>query len=331
MYPINTKLEKRFFNGKWCPGTVISGPYQFDDEMPVTARWEIAFDDGDREFLSTDELQCCHIGHRPTCVNNSTPTVETVAEDDDDDIPYSSPMDDTPLGQRPEEMFPDKDEDLPPRLREPRPYNGYMLECNDDKKTFRFSVNHKKRKSKLLLLHGMTHGGLCYMRSVVPPMPMTEGKVEMSLDTGNKAMISMVEDHPKNSHRHEMKLHALSAKAERLLWHQRLAHCGDKQLCLAHMFSDGVPEITCGKDSALDSCLVCLAANMKSRNRGDGEMRAATEPGQGLSLDFSFAGQHSKNTTNPEQMQINDYMGIHGETCYLLLYDHVTERPDGAC
>jgi len=97
------------------------------------------------------------------------------------------------------------------------------------------------------------------------------------------------------------------------------------------MFSDGVPEIRLGKDSALDSCPVCLAANMKSRNRSDGETRTATEPGQGLSLDFSFAGQHSKNATNPEQMRINDYMGIHGEMCYLLLYDHAAERLDGVC
>jgi len=97
------------------------------------------------------------------------------------------------------------------------------------------------------------------------------------------------------------------------------------------MFSDKVPEMRLGKDSALDSCPVCLAANMKSRNRGDGETRAATEPGQGLSTDFLFAGQHSKNATNPEQMRVNDYMGIHGETCHLLLYDHATERLDGAC
>mgnify|MGYP007080233602 CR=1 FL=1 len=177
-------------------------------------------------------------------------------------------------------------------------YNGYTLECNDDKKTFQCTVNHKKRKSGSLLLLGLTRGGLCYTRSVVPPMPTTEGTAEMSLDAADKAAISMVEDHPKNSHQHELKLHALSAKAERLLWHQRLAHCGDEQLCRAHMFSDGVPEIRLGKDSALDSCPVCLAANMKSRNRGDGETRTATEPGQGLSLDFLFAGQHSKNATN---------------------------------
>jgi len=36
MYPHGTKLEKHFNNGRWYPGTVISGPYQFDDEMPVT-------------------------------------------------------------------------------------------------------------------------------------------------------------------------------------------------------------------------------------------------------------------------------------------------------
>jgi len=60
---------------------------------------------------------------------------------------------------------------------------------------------------------------------------MTEGTAEMSLDAADKAAISMVEDHPKNSHQHELKLHALSAKAERLLWHQGLAHCGDEQLC----------------------------------------------------------------------------------------------------
>jgi len=135
----------------------------------------------------------------------------------------------------------------------------------------------------------------------------------------------MVEDHPKNSHWHELRLLALSAKAERLPWHQRLAHCGDEQFSGAHMFGDGVPVTRLGKDSALDSCPVCLAANMKSRNRGDGETRTATKPGQSLSLDFLFAGQHWKNATNPEQMRIKDYMGIHGETCHLLLCDHTTE------
>jgi len=210
-------------------------------------------------------------------------------------------------------------------------HNGHTLECVNDKKTFQFAVNDKKRKSGSLLLFGTTRGGLCYAQSAVPPMPATEGATEMSLDAADKAAVLMVKDHPKNSHQHELKLHVLSAKAERLLWHQRLAHCGDEQLCRAHMFSDGVPEMRLGKDSALDSCPVCLAANMKSRNRGDGETWTAAEPGQGLSLDFLFAGQHSKDATNPEQMRINDCMGVHGETCCLLLHNQATERLDGVC
>jgi len=124
MYPHGTKLKKRFNNGRWYPGTVVSGPYQFDDEMPVTPRWEIVIDDGDRAFLMVDELQYCQISHRPTHADHLTPTVETVTKDNDDDTPYSSPMDDMPLDQRPEIMFPDKDEDLPPHLREPRPYGA---------------------------------------------------------------------------------------------------------------------------------------------------------------------------------------------------------------
>jgi len=136
-------------------------------------------------------------------------------------------------------------------------------------------------------------------------MPTTEGTAEMSLGAVDKAASSMVEDHLKNSHQHELKLHTLSAKAERLLRHQRLAHCGNEQLCRAHMFSDRVPEIRLGKDSALDSCPVCLAANMKSRNRGDGETRTATEPGQGLSLDFFVCGstfeECHKSGTNANQ------------------------------
>jgi len=65
-----------------------------------------------------------------------------------------------------------------------------------------------------LQLFGKTRGGSCYTRPAVPPMPMTEGTAEMSLDAADKAAISMAEDRPKNSHRHEMKLHTLSAKAE---------------------------------------------------------------------------------------------------------------------
>jgi len=96
-------------------------------------------------------------------------------------------------------------------------YNGYAVECNDDKKTFHFSVNHKKCKSGSLLYSGRlevvhaTRGLRC---------PQCLRLKALRRCFWMLPTISMVEDHPKNSHQHELKLHALSAKAERLLWHQ---------------------------------------------------------------------------------------------------------------
>jgi len=35
--PIGTTLEKRFRNGLWYPGTVKSGPFQFNDDAEIIA------------------------------------------------------------------------------------------------------------------------------------------------------------------------------------------------------------------------------------------------------------------------------------------------------
>jgi len=90
------------------------------------------------------------------------------------------------------------------------PATAHDPESEDDDTEARdqilLAVNHKKRKSKLLLLHGTTRGGMCYTRSAVPPMPMTEDTAEISLDVANKTAILMIEDHPTNSYRHELKL-----------------------------------------------------------------------------------------------------------------------------
>jgi len=210
-------------------------------------------------------------------------------------------------------------------------YSGYQVETNSEESTFKYSLKHKLRKSQNLSLTGTVVGGLLYTKSALPPMPLSDSTKEMSLEQADKAGISMIEDHPLNSPSHELKLHQLSARQERLLWHQRLGHCGDEQLSKAHEYCDGVPKISSKAKSVVDECHVCIAANMKARERGDGITRTATISGQGLSIDFSFAGQHSKNALNPERMRINDYMGLNGETCYLLLYDHATERLSGVC
>jgi len=52
-------------------------------------------------------------------------------------------------------------------------YNGYTLECNDDKKTFQFMVNHKKRKSGSLHLFGTTRGGLYKYKYKTLPSSVT--------------------------------------------------------------------------------------------------------------------------------------------------------------
>jgi len=58
----------------------------------------VVYDNGDHEFLMTNELQFCHIVYPPPHIDNSTTTVETVAEGDNDP-PYLSPMDDALLDQ----------------------------------------------------------------------------------------------------------------------------------------------------------------------------------------------------------------------------------------
>jgi hypothetical protein len=66
---------------------------------------------------------------------------------------------------------------------------------------------------------------------------------------------------------------------------------------------------------------VCLAAKMKYRVRGSKSTRKATQPFQGFSIDFAFAGQRSKDKNNAV-----DFVGYGGKTCYILLADHFTEK-----
>ena len=209
-------------------------------------------------------------------------------------------------------------------------HNGYTIDCRKEDDSFKFTAKHKLRNSEAIHVCGETINGLCYTKPAIVPKPQAEDNASLTLEEADKKGVSATENHRNNSVGHELMVHKLSVKQERLLWHQRLGHCGSEQLCRAHMFCDGVPKIS-PKTSVVDNCPVCLAANMRARDRGDGDTRTATVAGQGLSIDFSFAGQTSKNSTDPDRMRINDYMGLHGETCYLLVYDHATERLEGVC
>jgi hypothetical protein len=85
-----------------------------------------------------------------------------------------------------------------------------------------------------------------------------------------------------------------------------------------------VPKFTSTHD-AMVNCPVCLAAKMKYRARGSESTRKATRPFQGFSIDFAFAGQRSKD----KNTAVN-FVGCGGETSYILLAEHFTEKSCGA-
>jgi hypothetical protein len=68
-----------------------------------------------------------------------------------------------------------------------------------------------------------------------------------------------------------------------------------------------------------------LAAKIKHCTRGTDTTRRVTRPFQGFSIDFAFAGQRSKDKNTAV-----DLVGYGGETCYVLLVDHFTEKLYGA-
>ena len=109
-------------------------------------------------------------------------------------------------------------------------------------------------------------------------------------------------------------VNVIKAKTERLLWHQRLGHLNNHQLANAHKFVDGVPQFLGKHDDILDSCPVCIEAKLTKRGPGDGTTRVATQPYQGLSVDFAFSG-----TIGKDKSRRKDIVGFNGENCYILI------------
>jgi hypothetical protein len=115
----------------------------------------------------------------------------------------------------------------------------------------------------------------------------------------------------------DFSLMTLSGTGLKLLWHQRLGDCTDEKLANAHKFADGVPKFTSTHD-IMENCPVYLAAKMKYRARGTETTRKAVRPFQGFFIDFAFAGQRSK-----DKNAAVDFVGYGGETCYVLIVDHL--------
>jgi hypothetical protein len=85
----------------------------------------------------------------------------------------------------------------------------------------------------------------------------------------------------------------LSERATRVLWHQRLRHIYMRRLSGLHKYVDDIPAIKLPPD--IEGCDTCWTCKLRNASRGTGDTRKdATVPGKGISLDFGFIVQRSK-------------------------------------
>jgi hypothetical protein len=111
----------------------------------------------------------------------------------------------------------------------------------------------------------------------------------------------------------------LSERATRVFWHQRLRHVHIRRLAGLHKHVDGIPAIKLPPD--IEGCDTCWSCKLRNAARGTGNTRKdATVPGQGILLDFGFIVQRSKDIARYEK-----FLGLNGESAYLLLADHHTD------
>ena len=69
---------------------------------------------------------------------------------------------------------------------------------------------------------------------------------------------------------------------------------------------------------------MCLESKLRKSPPGKNSTMRATQCNQGLSIDFGFMVQKSRDSARQ-----NSLVGLNGETCYVLLTDHVSGRAHG--
>lgn len=122
----------------------------------------------------------------------------------------------------------------------------------------------------------------------------------------------------------EFYINSLNRDALTLLWHNRLCHLNWRRLSDAHKYIKGVPKLPRVDETI--NCPACLKAKLRHANRPTTSSMKATHRNQGISLDFGFMVQKSKN-----QKRYDTLKGIDGETCYVLITDHFSGQIDVGC
>eukprot|EP00957_Ditylum_brightwellii_P211231 15365923-Ditylum_brightwellii.AAC.1 len=101
------------------------------------------------------------------------------------------------------------------------------------------------------------------------------------------------------------------------IWHQHLCHTHN--VSNLHHYVDGIPKIKNPTD--IDKCDTCLTCKMRKCAKGYGDMRKdAVMVGKGLSLDWGFMVQKSKNQERTQKLT-----SIDGSQSYLLVVDRYSD------
>lgn len=114
---------------------------------------------------------------------------------------------------------------------------------------------------------------------------------------------------------YKLAMRGLTRDQQRILWHQRLNHLHSRRVSVQHKYAVGIPKVSIAGE--LEKCSICLHAKLRKAARSQDTSRRATTCFQGLSVDFGFIVQGSKNTARTKRLT-----GINGETCYCLIVDH---------
>jgi Reverse transcriptase (RNA-dependent DNA polymerase)/GAG-pre-integrase domain len=110
-------------------------------------------------------------------------------------------------------------------------------------------------------------------------------------------------------------VHILNREAQRVLWHNRLGHLHSRRVADLYKCTSGIPKLDLASD--IDKCPTCLIAKARRTAQCTDDSRHATVCNQGISVDFGFIIQKSN-----DSKRYHKYLGLNGETCYIVIADH---------
>jgi hypothetical protein len=102
---------------------------------------------------------------------------------------------------------------------------------------------------------------------------------------------------------------SLTREALRITWHQRLGHIHSRRVSDMHEYAIGVPNLPIATE--IDDCPICLKATLHKANKSNSSTRKATQCNQGISIDFGFVVQSSKDSE-----RVRRFSSLRGEMCY---------------